>query len=64
MSAMASQITGVSIAYSTVGSGADHWFLCCSPKQAVEQTVRLPVIWDTTTLMWRHWTDYQEIHAA
>ena len=29
-------------------------FLCCHPEQAAEQTVNLPVIWDTMMLMWHH----------
>ena len=26
----------------------------CAPEQTVGQTVELPVIWDTMTIMWRH----------
>ena len=29
-------------------------FLYCLMKQSVEQTVKLPVIWETVTLMWYH----------
>ena len=36
----------------------DLWcFLWCDPEQIVEQTIDIPVIWDTMTLAWRH-TNY------
>ena len=30
------------------------YFLCHYPEQIAGETVELPVIWDTITLMWRH----------
>ena len=34
-------------------SNAELWcFLCCQPKQTLEPTIQLPVIWDTMMLMW------------
>ena len=36
-------------------SGAEFWcFLWCAPEQTVEQTVKVPEIWDVMTSMWRH----------
>ena len=34
--------------------GHQWWFIWCWPKRAVGNTVELPVIWDTMTLMWHH----------
>ena len=28
------------------------WFHCCTPEQFVKQTLELPVMWGTITLMW------------
>ena len=30
-----------------------HVLFCCQPKQAIEQTVELPVIWNAMARMWR-----------
>ena len=32
-------------------------FHCCLPEQTIEQTVEVPVLWDATTLLWRHCND-------
>ena len=38
--------------FSKRASNVELWnFLCCQLKQAVEETVKLPVIWDVMTLM-------------
>ena len=41
-------------------------FFWCSPEKGVEQTVQLPVIWDTMMLMWRHGNHgtYMERHCG
>ena len=40
---------------SVEASHVEFWsFLSCYPKQAIQQRVRLPMISDTMTLMWRH----------
>ena len=36
-----------------------RWFLCCSPRQALEQTVQRSVIWDNLMLM-RHYCNERE----
>ena len=35
-------------------NGKLEYYRCCYPQQAVEQTIELPAIWYTMTLMWRH----------
>ena len=38
-----------------VMQGFDVLFLCYWSEQADEQTIELPVIWDTMMSMWHHW---------
>ena len=30
------------------------WFLCCKSDSAIEQTIQLPVTWDTIMLIWHN----------
>ena len=36
-------------------SSVGFHIFCCQPKQTVEQTIDIPVNWDTMTPMRRHW---------